>query len=181
MIKFTSCLRQGRWFSPASSTTKTGRHDIAEILLKVALNTKNSNSNSFIIKHNYFHCPVIVISCVTRSVQRLAFRIHKRCANDDWLRLQKRISMLYKCNSVSITLVMPQPNCNWYLFHQKPYHTDDIWFSHRVNRANIIWHNYICKNLKEIVFMLTNAWISHNIQKIYSLYHGAQKNHVFTS
>ena len=33
----------GRWFSPgtlASSTTKTGRHDIAEILLKVALNTK---------------------------------------------------------------------------------------------------------------------------------------------
>jgi len=36
----------GRWFSPgtpASSTTKTGRHDIAEILLKVALNTKNQN------------------------------------------------------------------------------------------------------------------------------------------
>jgi hypothetical protein len=33
------------WFSPgspASSTTKTGRHDIAEILLKVALNTKKS-------------------------------------------------------------------------------------------------------------------------------------------
>jgi hypothetical protein len=32
------------WFSPgtlASSTTKAGRHDIAEILLKVALNTKN--------------------------------------------------------------------------------------------------------------------------------------------
>jgi hypothetical protein len=37
-------LADGRWFSPgtpASSTTKTGRHDIAEILLKVALNTKN--------------------------------------------------------------------------------------------------------------------------------------------
>jgi hypothetical protein len=33
----------GRWFSPgtpASSTTKGGRHDIAEILLKVALNTR---------------------------------------------------------------------------------------------------------------------------------------------
>jgi hypothetical protein len=27
--------------SPASSTTKTGRHDIAEILLKVALSTLN--------------------------------------------------------------------------------------------------------------------------------------------
>ena len=34
-------LVHGRWFSPASSTTKTGRHDIAEILLKVALSTKN--------------------------------------------------------------------------------------------------------------------------------------------
>jgi hypothetical protein len=37
-------LAHGRWFSPdtsASSTTKTGHHDIAEILLKVALNTIN--------------------------------------------------------------------------------------------------------------------------------------------
>ena len=37
-------LAHGRWFSPgtpASSTTTTGRHDIAEILLKVALNTIN--------------------------------------------------------------------------------------------------------------------------------------------
>jgi hypothetical protein len=31
--------------TPASSTTKTGRHDIAEILLKVALNTKQKSSN----------------------------------------------------------------------------------------------------------------------------------------
>jgi hypothetical protein len=34
-------LAHGRWFSPTSSTTKTSRHDIAEILLKVALSTKN--------------------------------------------------------------------------------------------------------------------------------------------
>ena len=40
-------LAHGRWFSPgtpASSTTKTGRHDIAEILLKEALNTKKNQS-----------------------------------------------------------------------------------------------------------------------------------------
>jgi hypothetical protein len=39
-------LAHGRWFSPgtpASSTTKTGRHDIAEILLKVALKHQKSN------------------------------------------------------------------------------------------------------------------------------------------
>jgi hypothetical protein len=42
--KVYQLLAHGRWFSPgtpASSTTKTGRHDIAEILLKVALNTIN--------------------------------------------------------------------------------------------------------------------------------------------
>jgi hypothetical protein len=41
-------LAHGRWFSlgtPASSTTKTGRHDIAEILLKVVLNTINQSIN----------------------------------------------------------------------------------------------------------------------------------------
>jgi hypothetical protein len=44
-------LAHGRLFSPgtpASSTTKTGRHDIAEILLKVALNTKKTNQNHHI-------------------------------------------------------------------------------------------------------------------------------------
>jgi hypothetical protein len=43
-------LAHGRWFpsgTPASSTTKTGRHDIAEILLKVALNTKNQIKLNF--------------------------------------------------------------------------------------------------------------------------------------
>ena len=43
-------LAHGRRFSPgtpASSTTKTGRRDIAEILLKVSLNTKNQSIKSF--------------------------------------------------------------------------------------------------------------------------------------
>ena len=42
--KVYQLLAHGRWFSPgtpASSTTKTGRHDIAEILLKVVLSAKN--------------------------------------------------------------------------------------------------------------------------------------------
>jgi hypothetical protein len=34
--------------TPASSTTKTGRHDIAEVLLKVALNTINQIDQFFI-------------------------------------------------------------------------------------------------------------------------------------
>ena len=42
--KVYQLLANGRWYSPgspASSTTKTGRHDIAEILLRVALSTIN--------------------------------------------------------------------------------------------------------------------------------------------
>jgi hypothetical protein len=51
--KVCQLLAHGRWFSLgtlASSTTKTGRHDIAEILMKVALNTKNQ-INSFYMSY----------------------------------------------------------------------------------------------------------------------------------
>ena len=44
--KVCQWLVTGRWFSlgnPVSSTDKTDRHDITEILLKVALNTINLN------------------------------------------------------------------------------------------------------------------------------------------
>jgi hypothetical protein len=50
VIKFVSDLRQVGGFSagsPVSSTNKTDRHDIAEILLKVALNTiSNKQTNN---------------------------------------------------------------------------------------------------------------------------------------
>jgi len=45
-------LAHGRWCSPgtpASSTNKTDRHDIAETLLKVALKHQKSKSNYIII------------------------------------------------------------------------------------------------------------------------------------
>ena len=50
-------LAHGQWFSPgttASSTTKTGRHDIAEILLKLALNTINQSINPIINTSNEY-------------------------------------------------------------------------------------------------------------------------------
>jgi hypothetical protein len=50
----------GSLVTPASSTTKTGRHDIAEILLKVALNTKNFNIFTIYINkkvHIYYAPP----------------------------------------------------------------------------------------------------------------------------
>jgi hypothetical protein len=53
--KVYQLLAHGRWFSPgtpASSTTKTGRHAIAEILLKVALNTINQIKSLKLIGSN---------------------------------------------------------------------------------------------------------------------------------
>ena len=50
VIKFTSCLPMVGG-TPASFTTKTGRHDIAVILLKVALNTKQSINQSYYCLH----------------------------------------------------------------------------------------------------------------------------------
>jgi len=53
--KVYQLLAHGRWFLPgipASSTTKIGHHDIAEILLKMALTTKNQiKSENIIVKH----------------------------------------------------------------------------------------------------------------------------------
>ena len=50
-------LVHGRWFYPgtsASSTTKTVRHDIAEILLKVTLNTKKNQKKKLAWNKNCF-------------------------------------------------------------------------------------------------------------------------------
>jgi hypothetical protein len=57
-------LAHVRWFSPnipASSTTKTCRHDIAEILLKVALNTKDQIKSNQILFHNLSFDFVILV------------------------------------------------------------------------------------------------------------------------
>ena len=53
VIKFVSDLWQVSGFSPGtpvSSTNKIDRHNIAEILLKVALNTKNQTKTKPIYK-----------------------------------------------------------------------------------------------------------------------------------
>ena len=54
-------LAHGRWFSPgtpASSTTKTGRHDIAAILLKVALKHQKSNQSLSVVLFTASDCSV---------------------------------------------------------------------------------------------------------------------------
>jgi hypothetical protein len=58
--KLYQLFAHGWWFSPGtppSSTTKTGRHDIAEILLKVALSTINQIKSKKIL---------LISNCLTR-------------------------------------------------------------------------------------------------------------------
>jgi hypothetical protein len=75
VIKVCQWLETGRWFSsgpPISSTTKTDRHDITEILWKVALNTiKPNHINCFTGWERCFQCiqdthlrPVMRVICI---------------------------------------------------------------------------------------------------------------------
>ena len=50
----------GWWFSPVSSTNKTDRHDITEILLKVALNIINQPKPAYVYK--IFTAHVILVN-----------------------------------------------------------------------------------------------------------------------
>ena len=62
-------LAHGRWFppgTPASSTTKTGRHDIAEILLKVALKHQKNQINH-ILKSNSEKYHLYIVNCFCSS------------------------------------------------------------------------------------------------------------------
>ena len=80
--KVYQLLAQGQWFSPASSTTKTGRHDIAEILLKVALKHQKSNQinqqiphlwTSYITTFQTLQSSLIFVDCF-KQVQRYIYK-----------------------------------------------------------------------------------------------------------
>ena len=45
--KVYQLFAHGRWFSPASSTTKTGRHDIAESGVKIPKNQSKSSNKLY--------------------------------------------------------------------------------------------------------------------------------------
>jgi hypothetical protein len=71
--KVYQLLVHGRWFSPgtpASSTTKTGRHDIVEILLKVALKLQKSIN---LYKYVYIYILLTGIFSVSSSVMDFQF------------------------------------------------------------------------------------------------------------
>jgi hypothetical protein len=75
--KVYQLLAHGRWFSPgtpASSITKSGRHDIAEILLKVTLKHQKSNqikSIKYMFLHSILFEDLFVISTVALGQMKM--------------------------------------------------------------------------------------------------------------
>ena len=67
--KVYQLLVHGRWVSPgtpASSTAKTGRHDIDEILLKVALKHKKLTTKNQIIDYSLYSYYLSFGHCILR-------------------------------------------------------------------------------------------------------------------
>jgi hypothetical protein len=88
-------LANGRWFSPdtpSSSTTKTGSHDIAEILLKVALKQEQKNQST-----NRDHSRNCLRHTSLLFHKWLAERF---CLDDTWI-----VNVGYKNTSISDALI----------------------------------------------------------------------------
>ena len=69
--KVYQLLAHGWWFSlgtPASSTTKTGHHDIAEILLKVALKHQKSNQTGLLTTRQIISLYLCNFDCLNAHV-----------------------------------------------------------------------------------------------------------------
>ena len=77
--KVYQLLAHGRWFSPgtpASSTTKTGRHDIAEILLKVVLKHQIGKNQIKLIFQNSGVLPTVACGMELWNSLFLTFHLH---------------------------------------------------------------------------------------------------------
>ena len=91
------CLATGWWFSPGppvSSTNKTDRHYITEILLKVALNTINQTNN------------YLCNQCISPLMLRVRISIRARCT---WYNIMWK-SLSVTCDrSVVVLLILQFP------------------------------------------------------------------------
>ena len=104
--KVYQLLAHGRWFSLgtlASSTTKTGRHDIAEILLKVALNTIKIKSIIHIYTKHTDACNFICMShfkktfLILSSPSFLLWFIMQSKHPYMYMQIQPLISIIHSC------------------------------------------------------------------------------------
>jgi hypothetical protein len=104
-------LAHGRWVSLASSTTTTGRHDIAEILLKVTLKHQKSNQIT-----------VLIFSLTWLKYNRKIF-------NFDWMNNNKYYSVWYLSFIVFFSLFLFLLN-----FHQKSLNISNVALQNSISK-----------------------------------------------
>ena len=114
--KVYQLLAHGRQFSPASSTTKTC-HDIAEILLKVALNTKNQSAKNVVIVwmisiylcNQYLSPLVLWVKILFRRDAlntTLCDKVSKWLATGHWFSLGTPVSSTNKTDRHNVTEIL---------------------------------------------------------------------------
>ena len=103
--KICQWLAAGWWVSPVSSTNKTDRHDITELLLKVALNTVELLKQPLIkllngskkVHHNHSSHGIVIFYDISRAQWvGLPNKSYNPITNTAWVRarlckLQKRV------------------------------------------------------------------------------------------
>ena len=136
--KVYELLVQCRWFSPdtpASCTTKTGRHDKAKILLKMALNTKIQiveSNNSFL--HTAYRNPVVNQLYSGSAHWKAAFNDFEYNIVRLWRYYWSAFLQLlhYTCISCKVTLTE---------LHTMPNHVLGAMFSVFASSAEDCWFN----------------------------------------
>jgi len=99
--KVCQLLVHGQWFfpgTPASSTPNTGRHDIAEILLKVALNTKIISNVKIINFKNFFKYQIAIIVQL-RTAGQMSFSMDFVLAIQHSILGHNRLPLIHPCPS----------------------------------------------------------------------------------
>ena len=107
-------LVHDRWFSPTSSTTKTGRHDIAGILLRVALKHQKSINQSSQSSKHILASMIYFDSDMSKSTNTVVYF--------DW----KTIIYIYVCGKCRTQFMLPNLSrrsfINMYIYDEKVSH-----------------------------------------------------------
>jgi hypothetical protein len=113
MLDVTLCdeicqwLAIGRWFSPGtpvSSTNKTDRHDITEILLKVVLNTitPNPTNNNSCKQRKRLHCDTVIDTGKKDIIDRVG---------KFGLQQPRQQTLLFNISCCNVSFTVPMGRC----------------------------------------------------------------------
>jgi hypothetical protein len=143
--KVCQWLATVRWFSlspPVSSTNKTDRHDITEILLKVALDTIKQTNKLILKKKNPFFLVLIIWQYYFRYKSKIFNHIDCRPAVDIRLHIETRIYIVGYKSLIEIMKYLPNSLGTPILYHR----VMKLGFIYSYTNHVLVWLKYVaCK------------------------------------